>query len=450
MDAIGLLTLLSKSSSRLFYQNRNVSFGDLFHSTQLMEKTIPHLAKEKSILVWEGENNPLAIQLLFLSLKNNTYLYPTRFLDKETRETLRFHRSLLVFKKDNHYPEFFKKTGDFEKVGDKDTLKGSGLIIKTSGTSGKAKYTLISPNMIYQNAKNVKTIIGLSPKQMVIVTSSFRHTSGWNALLLPAVIFNLNIVLEVKFNVFSSVRLMNELKNNIIHLSPIQAELLTKTKTWKDHSLQTEKVIIGTSHVSARIILSFLKSNINVVKNFGLTEAGPYILYKKFECGDTVMSSDLYEMGSFPDNVSSRFVKRNDFPMYSELFLKGPVIFGGYLGRETPASDWFATGDLFRVEKEGVYYSCRTKDLQFVDGKTFAPDEVESKLLDYFCYLSDCSIVVKGANGKSVCILNVVSKKSCLDPVQSYVCRLLSVDQDKVILKRLKRLNRNPSGKLVR
>ncbi|MBZ5739855.1 AMP-binding protein [Nocardioides mangrovi] len=67
----------------------------------------------------------------------------------------------------------------------------------------------------------------------------------------------------------------------------------------------------------------------------------------------------------------------------SQMWLRGPGMMDGYLGRPSPFSDgWFPTGDLARLDDEGrVYLVGRLKDMIRRSGENIAAREVEEVLL---------------------------------------------------------------------
>ena len=70
-----------------------------------------------------------------------------------------------------------------------------------------------------------------------------------------------------------------------------------------------------------------------------------------------------------------------------ELWLRGPFLMEGYLGRErhetfTP-DGWYCTGDLFHVDDEGFFYfTGRRGDMIKTAGANVSPREVEAAILD--------------------------------------------------------------------
>jgi acyl-CoA synthetase (AMP-forming)/AMP-acid ligase II len=70
-----------------------------------------------------------------------------------------------------------------------------------------------------------------------------------------------------------------------------------------------------------------------------------------------------------------------------ELWLRGPFLMEGYLGRERhetfDADGWFCTGDLFHVDGEGLFhFHGRRSDMIKTAGANVSPREVEAAIAE--------------------------------------------------------------------
>jgi fatty-acyl-CoA synthase len=60
------------------------------------------------------------------------------------------------------------------------------------------------------------------------------------------------------------------------------------------------------------------------------------------------------------------------------IYVRGPGVFGGYLGGEPLADGWHDTGDLGFVRGGELYVSGRAKDVIIVNGENLFPDDIEA------------------------------------------------------------------------
>jgi crotonobetaine/carnitine-CoA ligase len=107
---------------------------------------------------------------------------------------------------------------------------------------------------------------------------------------------------------------------------------------------------------------------------FGMTETGADI---RVSPGD---HDELVGSGCLGRPAAHREVRIDDG---GQLWLRGPGMMDGYLGRPDPFVDgWFPTGDLARLDDQGrVYLEGRLKDMIRRSGENIAAREVEDVLL---------------------------------------------------------------------
>lgn len=119
-----------------------------------------------------------------------------------------------------------------------------------------------------------------------------------------------------------------------------------------------------------------------IVEGYGLTECSPIV---------TVNPMHLEEYkGSIGLPLPSTDVKILDEEGHAvamgdagELYVKGPQVMVGYLGREEASNDilkdgWLATGDIATIDEQGYLYIVdRKKDMILVSGFNVFPNEIE-------------------------------------------------------------------------
>ena len=132
----------------------------------------------------------------------------------------------------------------------------------------------------------------------------------------------------------------------------------------------------------------------------GMTEAGSV-------CLDAPDENDLpeHQRGSFgrpAPGFESRIVDAETGAvcatgLVGELQLRSPFLMQGYLGRERhdtfDPDEWFATGDLFRVDEAGLhYFHGRAGSMIKTSGANVSPQEVEAEIAD----ITGCTAIVIG------------------------------------------------------
>jgi long-chain acyl-CoA synthetase len=149
--------------------------------------------------------------------------------------------------------------------------------------------------------------------------------------------------------------------------------------------------VSGGAPLSPALSYAFLAAGIPILQGYGATET----------CIVSANRPDNNKVGSVGlpfDGIEVKIVEDG------EILLRGPNVMRGYYGHpEETASvlndEWFATGDVGHVDKEGhLYITDRKKDLfKLSNGKYVAPQQIES-LLKQSEFVSQ--VVVVGAGRK--------------------------------------------------
>ncbi len=133
---------------------------------------------------------------------------------------------------------------------------------------------------------------------------------------------------------------------------------------------------------------TYAAKGVSFTTQYGATETGPTVTAldpkrldkaKAGSCGQKAMFCQIRLVTSTGEDAG--------LGEPGEVWVKGPAIIPGYLGRD-PSLDftdgWFRTGDVARVDEEGFYYIVdRVKDMYKSGGENVYPAEVERVLLDH-------------------------------------------------------------------
>ena len=140
-------------------------------------------------------------------------------------------------------------------------------------------------------------------------------------------------------------------------------------------------VVTGGAALDSETEKGFNDLGFDVEQGYGLTETAPVIAAETPKCR---------RLGSIGKKFPSVEVKIDnpDEEGIGELLAKGPSIMLGYYENEEAtkdaldADDWFHTGDLARIDKDGfIYISGRKKSVIVLNnGKNVFPEEIETLL----------------------------------------------------------------------
>lgn len=280
-------------------------------------------------------------------------------------------------------------------------------IVFTSGTTSYSKPVMLSQEAILTNASDALANVAIG--SVAFTSLPFYHTYGLTCSVLSMLIGkahlyingNLKTVMRdiqlAEPHTMLTVPLMLETIYTKMWLS---AEELGKAKKLKlllkikkflfslgiKHPGNTlkalrqkcfgkiELIICGGAHMNSEIMETFGYMGVTVVQGYGITECAPLV---------SVNRNKANKYGSVGLVSANCEVKIED----GEIFVRGKNIMKGYykfpeLTDEAMHGEWFATGDIGYLDKDGfLYITGRKKNLiVFKNGKKLSPEKLEEKI----------------------------------------------------------------------
>ena len=268
-------------------------------------------------------------------------------------------------------------------TGDAPRPEATPLILYTSGTTGKPKGAMLSNRMIAANVRQTNAAWELGEGDSTVTAAPFFHTGGWNVLTLPLLAAGGSVTLLKRFDAAKIAGLAAAGRASVLFGVPSMLELLLAA------GLRGPRFVIsGGAPCPERLIRDFLERGVALRQGFGMTEAGPNCFV--FPAGE-----ESRKAGSVGRPMPGTEMRLSDD---GELWIRGPHLFSGYLGRpaETAAAlvdGWVRTGDLAAQDEDGCYRILgRKKDMYISGGENVYPGEVEVVLAAHPAVL-DASVV---------------------------------------------------------
>lgn len=335
------------------------------------------------------------------------------------------------------------------------------VLLYTSGTTGFPKGAMISHANTLFNVGSCRRTLGYGEDDVGLISVPLFHVTGLHSQLVALLACGGTVVLQREYDTRRALGLISRHRATALFFVPAIYKLFTLRKDLSEFDLSAVRIAAyggapmdpGTIRELMRIFRARLHNC------YGLTESSSL---------GTVLPAELAE--SCPDSVgfpvpgSDAEVRGADGCVLpagkaGELFLKGPHIVRGYFRapektREAIRDGWLATGDVARIDAQGlVYILDRAKDMINRGGEKIYGLEVENVL---YSLPEVAEAAVVGAPHPifgEVPVAFVVAMPGCrIDPERIRErCRSRLADYKvPVEVRQLERLPRNPGGKVIK
>ncbi len=284
------------------------------------------------------------------------------------------------------------------------------IILYTSGTTGRSKGAMLSHRNIVSNLDGVRQHINLdgtiSTLSFLPINHVFEQVCG---VLLP---LSLGGTVTFAESIKKLGDNLNEIKPTFLLAVPAVYQMLL-TRIMKNIETKpssrllyrfapTRKLVTGkiqqilgknTTFASGgaaldpEIATGFRNLGLNIIQGYGITETAPVI------AAEQPRRTKAGTVGLPLPDVEIKIVNPNR-DGEGEIVVKGPNVMLGYYNnpeetREALIDGWYHTGDLGRIDADGMLVICgRVKNLIVTpNGKNVYPEEIENELLKspYIC-----------------------------------------------------------------
>lgn len=299
------------------------------------------------------------------------------------------------------------------RAEDFEAHKGDGtepaLYMRSGGTSGEPKTVVLSSRAANSMAGNLLNYLDdkFDENNSMLVVLPMFHGFGLCVGVHASLCANMSVILQPRFNVKKTTRLIAEYKvTTMLAVPRMIAKLLSSDKFSGESIKSLQDVYVGGDSVSDALVDGFAKR----MKECG----GKGVLSPGYGLTETVTVCTLAKIGDFTqgtvgtpiNGIEARIVGDGleELPVgeVGELLIFGDQLMEGYLEDDEKTSGAFEfidgkkyvrTGDLFRKDAQGrLYFLGRKKRLIKISGINVFPSEIESvaRELDF---VSECAAV---------------------------------------------------------
>lgn len=308
------------------------------------------------------------------------------------------------------------------------TLTGEDLAFLqyTGGTTGVSKGAMLTHRNMVANLEQVSALMDaclVEGEDLIVTALPLYHIFALTANCLLFVKFggtNLLItnprdmpgfVKELGKYPFTAISGVNTLFNGLLN-----------TPGFKELDFSALRLSIGGGMAVQRAVAErwLDVTGCDLLEGYGLTECAPVVSFVPYNIGHYTGS-----IGVPAPSTDVRLVSDEGLDVEigeaGELWVKGPQVMKGYLGRQDATDEcmndgWFATGDVAKIDEQGLLYIVdRKKDMILVSGFNVFPNEIEDVVATLDGVLECAAIGIPNETSGEVVKIFVVKKDQDLD-----------------------------------
>jgi acyl-CoA synthetase (AMP-forming)/AMP-acid ligase II len=277
----------------------------------------------------------------------------------------------------------------------------------SSGTTGLPKGVMLTHYNLVANlcqAEGMRNFDGFAESDVVMAFLPFFHIYGMVVIMMLGLAKGGTIVTMPRFDMMEFLGLVQKHRATVLPLVPPVVLGMVKHPAVAQFDLSSVRLVFSGAAPLGEDIARELSARLGcpVVQGYGMTEASPVTHlsptsnapWKPGSAGCVVPNTEV----KLVDVASGQEVPQG---REGELWIRGPQIMKGYLGRpdETAAcldrEGWYHTGDVGYVDPDGYFFIVdRTKELIKYKGLQVAPAELEALLVTHPAVL-DAAVVRK-------------------------------------------------------
>jgi len=269
-------------------------------------------------------------------------------------------------------------------VVDDQGLGDAAAIFYTSGTTGFPKGAVTSHGNFLSNAETCRRALSVAPEGLrTLISVPLFHVTGCNSQLLVAMYLGGTAVIMPAFEVGAFLRAIEKERIDTLTSVPAIYWLAISQPAFATTDISSVRsVSYGGAPIAPELVARLGQAfpNARLGNGFGLTETSSVTTFLPHEF---VVHADSV---GFPAPVCDVRLDAVVPDGAGELLVRGPNVVSGYWNKpeataETFVDGWLHTGDLARIDDEGlVYLVDRMKDMINRGGENVYCVEVENAL----------------------------------------------------------------------
>ena len=335
------------------------------------------------------------------------------------------------------------------------------LLPYSSGTTGLPKGVMLTHANLAVAVRQIRGALKLTARDTVVAVAPFAHVMGFVVSLAAPLSAGATVVTMPRFALEPYLALVERHRATVLVVPPPIMNALAREPAVAAHDLSSvELVVSGGAPLGADVQRAVAERLPGVVtrQGWGLTETAAIATSPDRErpiapgsVGRAMPSTELRVV----DPHSGADLGAGE---PGELWLRGPQVMAGYLGRPDAtaamidADGWLRTGDVGVIDDDGqIFIVDRLKELIKVSAHQVAPAELEALLATHPA-VADVAVVPRPDPDRGEVPVAVVVPASRVDAeaLMAWVAERVAPYKRVRAVRFVDALPRTPSGKLLR
>jgi fatty-acyl-CoA synthase len=264
------------------------------------------------------------------------------------------------------------------------------MVVYTSGTTGRPKGAVLGQAAMRANAEMSHHAYAMTPDDLVLNILPLFHVGGLNIQPLPALLAGAGVVIHDGFDPAAVLAAIGSQRITQMTVVPTILGALLGTPEWQEADLSSLRMMaIGSTDVPVALIEAVHARGVPVVQVYGATETSPTAIYQTADIATATVGS----IGRAGSRCEIRITGEDgaELPVgeVGEIRVRGDNILTRYWNNESASTEsivdgWFRTGDMARVDADGLYwFADRLKHVIISGGENIYPAELERVLADF-------------------------------------------------------------------
>lgn len=272
------------------------------------------------------------------------------------------------------------------------------LLLYTGGTTGRSKGVQLTHKNIVSNGLQVAIAMSAKKEDVFLRIAPMFHAA--DLLITAFTITGAACSFLPEFSGANALKALQDYKITTSMFAPTMIIMILQEPDIKEYDLANFRLLFyGSSPMAAEWVQKTIETfeGVEIQQGYGLTETSPILTIlepddhaRAIETGETGI---LRAAGRPVTGIDMKILDDNgdELPVNEagEVVVRGPNVTIGYLNRPEEnekafRNGWFHTGDVGRIDKDGVMYLMdRKKDMIVSGGENIYTSEVEAALYQH-------------------------------------------------------------------